>query len=110
MVAGNSKALQEATDSFARALPITAELADAAEAVLAGVEAELEKARAEAALLRLADHGHDDTVAMAYREGVSTGLAWERSRWRAVVRALRQLPARPVDDTGTAYFEGRGVS
>ncbi|MFE3444328.1 hypothetical protein ACFXNW_14960 [Nocardia sp. NPDC059180] len=104
---GHGKALQAASENFARALPITPELAAAAEAMLAAIQAEIEEMQVQAA--RIADMTQDEGAAMAgaARHGAERALSAERSRWKKIVDVLREVPPRPIDPTGHAYFEGQ---
>ncbi|WP_158682406.1 hypothetical protein [Nocardia cyriacigeorgica] len=104
---GQGKALQAASENFARALPVTPELVAAAEGVLAAIEAEIDEMQAQAA--RIAGMAQDEGAAMAgaARSGAERALSAERSRWKKIVDTLRGVPPRPIDPTGHAYFEGQ---
>ncbi|MFC8045342.1 hypothetical protein [Nocardia sp. NPDC057353] len=104
---GHGDELQTAGEVFARALPITEELAVAAEAVLAAVEAELEQTETAAELLRAQDGGRDTETAEVFRRGAVKALAADRSRWRRIVNTLRQQPEPGFDpNAGRADFRG----
>ncbi|MFE1592382.1 hypothetical protein [Nocardia sp. NPDC058705] len=106
---GQGKDLKVASDQFANALPITPELIAAAEAVLASIQDEIEQGRRQIAQFHASDPnpGGGTELAIATRQGAETALTAERGRWKRIVEVLREVPLRPVDPTGQAYFEGR---
>ncbi|UGT61813.1 hypothetical protein [Nocardia asteroides] len=105
---GHGKELKAAFEEFARVLPVTEELAAAAEAVLAAVIADLDQTQAEVERLGALDGGHDVEQAMAFRRGAVEALSAERSRWHRIVNTLRQVPEPGYDPAaGWAYFEGQ---
>ncbi|WP_280347258.1 hypothetical protein [Nocardia neocaledoniensis] len=104
---GQGKGLTAASETFANALPITAGLIAAAEAVVAAIDGEIEQGQRQIAQFRERDPNPGQTeIAIATRQGAEMALVAERSRWRKIVNVLREVPQRPVDPTGYGYFEG----
>ncbi|MBC7303794.1 MAG: hypothetical protein H5T78_22960 [Nocardia sp.] len=104
---GQGKDLQAAGEAFARMLPIGPELAAAAEAVLAAIEDEISQITAQVDGLRAEPASIDTELPIAFRTGAINALTADRSRWRKIVNVLREVPERPIDPTGYAYFEGQ---
>ncbi|MFJ2834325.1 hypothetical protein ACIO52_03070 [Nocardia sp. NPDC087230] len=104
---GQGKDLAAASERFANALPSTPELVDAGEGVLAAIEGEIELLQRQIAQFRDRDPNPGETeIVIATRQGAVMALTAERSRWRKIVDELREVPPRPIDPTGSAYFEG----
>ncbi|MCX5044042.1 hypothetical protein OG921_12770 [Aldersonia sp. NBC_00410] len=106
---GQGKDLQAAGERFAAALPITRDLIDAAEGVLAAIEGEIEQGRTQIERFRVSDPNPDGgtEVAIAIRQGAETALTAERSRWRRILNVLREVPPRGIDPSGSAYFKSQ---
>ncbi|MFB7874543.1 hypothetical protein ACFC06_04775 [Nocardia sp. NPDC056064] len=104
---GQGKDLSAANERFASALSSTTELITAAEAVHTAIEGEIAQLEAQIAKFkdRDPDPGETETV-IAIRQGALMALIAERGRWRKILAELRGVPARPIDPTGYAYFEG----
>lgn len=103
---GHSKELQAAAARFAEALPITSELAAAADEVLTEIQAEIDATDAEIEKFGREQPltGPGTEMAIAFRRGAHRALLADRSRWRKIVNTLREIPERPIDPSGTAYI------
>ncbi|MGF0316036.1 hypothetical protein [Nocardia fluminea] len=104
---GQGKDLAAASERFAMALSSTSELITAAEAVQTAIEGEIAQLEDQIAKFKDGDPIPGETeIVIATRQGAVMALTAERSRWRKTLTELRGVPARPVDPTGHAYFEG----
>lgn len=99
----------EAAARFAETLPIDSALAEAAEKVLAEIQGEIDAIDAE--IERFSDVGLPPASgadpAVVFRQGARRALQADRTRWRKIVKTLRQIPERPISDEGYAYVVRR---